>query len=257
MLDRAIFFAAVRRAPFNGTLTQKQVDGLNFIVGEWERTYRRRTSIPQFADVLATTFHESAQTMQPIKEIGNRAYFIRMYDKTGARPKIAAQLGNTEVGDGAKYPGMGYVQSTGRANARRATERLRELKIIGPDLDFERTPELLMKPEYAIHILFLGMEEGWFTGKTLDGDIDDAIDGDEFADFIRARRIVNGTDRAEKIAGYGMAFLNALIASLRSAAPDPSPVVSSPPIAPAEPLPLPVPPPPPTLMQRIKSLLGI
>jgi len=61
--------------------------------------------------------------------------------------------------------------------------------------------------------MFEGMEEGWFTGVKLDDVIDDKIDGDEHADFIRARRIINGSDRAEKIAGYADQFLAALKAA--------------------------------------------
>jgi putative chitinase len=70
-----------------------------------------------------------------------------------------------------------------------------------------------MEPGIAAAILFIGMEEGWFTGIDLDDAIDDAVDGDEFADFVRARRIVNGTDRAEKIARHAVAFLSALTAA--------------------------------------------
>lgn len=250
MLDRAYFFAAVRRAPFDGSLSQHQVDGMNYLLDVWERFYRVRTSITQLAYCLGTTKHETNHTMQPIKEIGSTAYFMKMYDKTGARPDVAARLGNTQVGDGAKFAGMGNVQSTGRGNARRATKRLRELGIIGDDVDFEVTPELLMRPDLAAHILFIGMEEGWFTGKTLDGDIDDLVDGDEFADFVRARRIVNGKDRAEKIATYSMGFLDALVAAT-------TPAVPSPPLVPID-VPAPIVPRPaaPTLIQRIKALFG-
>jgi len=60
--------------------------------------------------------HETASTMQPIKEIGNAAYFKRMYDIEGARPAKARELGNIHPGDGAKFCGMG----------RRAIDRSRQ-----------------------------------------------------------------------------------------------------------------------------------
>ena len=42
------------------------------------------------AYALATAYHETASTMQPIRENGTESYFTRMYDVTGARPKLAA-----------------------------------------------------------------------------------------------------------------------------------------------------------------------
>lgn len=214
MINRKKFLDVVRKAPFGGHMTPAQVAGMEVVLGTWEKVYRVRTSVPQLAVILATDYHESAHTMQPIKEKGGTAYFMKMYDKTGARPHIAARLGNTRVGDGATYPGMGYVQCTGRGNARRATTRMRELDLIPKDVDFEKTPELLMLPKYAVHILFLGMEEGWFTGQTLDKIVDDKIDGDEHEDAVRSRKIVNGEDRAQLIAGYAMNFLDAIVAAL-------------------------------------------
>lgn len=210
-MNRKAFFDSVRFAPFHN-LNQGQVNGLNFLLDTWEADWKVSTPLTQFAYVLGTVWWETGQTMQPIHEYGNRAYFTRMYDPppAGQRPQVARQLGNTQPGDGAKFAGMGYVQSTGRRNAARATKRLRELKLIPDTVDFEKTPELLMKPEYAILVLFIGMEEAWFTGDSLDKEIDPKIDGDEHSDYLRARRIVNGTDRAVEIANASDNFLLAL-----------------------------------------------
>lgn len=213
MLDRAVFYDRVRRPLFDGKMTASQVDGMNAILDEWEKNWREKTPVPQFSYVLATPWWETAKTMQPIAEYGNPAYFTKMYDIRGARPAKARELGNIYPGDGVKFRGMGLVQSTGRNNARRCTKRLRELGIIDQSIDFEQTPTLLMQPRYAIPILFIGMEEGWFTGKTLDQNIDNAVDGDEHADFLKARRIINGSDRAEKIASAADVFLKALKAA--------------------------------------------
>lgn len=210
-VHRDEFYTDVRPTLFDGRLRPLQVQGMDAILNEWEARWQQRTPLTQLAYVFATPWLETDKTMQPIHEYGNRAYFMRMYDKTGARPKKAAELGNTEVGDGAKFPGMGLVQSTGRGNARKATKRMRELGIIDETVDFEKNPELLMLPQYAVPMLFIGMEEGWFTGVRLDNVIDEKIDGDEHADFLKARRIINGTDRAERIATAADLFLKALV----------------------------------------------
>jgi hypothetical protein len=56
--------------------------------------------------------------------------------------------------------------------------------------------------------MFVGMEEGWFTGKKLS----DYINGGK-ADYYGARGIINGKDRAAEIATYAKAFEAALRAA--------------------------------------------
>lgn len=162
--------------------------------------------------------------MQPIKEYGGYAYYMRMYDKTGARPEVARALGNTHVGDGARFCGRGYVQLTGRANYEKAAAML--------GVDFVGIPELAMEPGNAALILLLGMREGWFTGRTLSDYL-----ARSKSDWEGARRIVNGLDKASTIASYAKAFHAALLAAeaapsdhgTGSAEPDkpPDPIVHS------------------------------
>lgn len=224
MLDRKIFFDQIRKAPFGGKLTAPQVEGTSIILNVWEESFQERTPLTQFAVCLATTYHETAHTMRPIREIGSNEYLRLNYDVTGRNPERARKMGNVRPGDGVKYCGRGDVQLTWFTNYAKATKRLRELGLIPPDIDFTLTPDRVMEPRIAALIMFIGMEEGWFTGKTLDQLVDPKIDGDEHADAVKSRGIINGTDRAELIAGYADDFLAALrVASKRAAVTVPPP----------------------------------
>lgn len=176
------FFQTVR--PLFGSMSQSQVDGLQFLLDATEHLPKHER-----AYVLATCFHETAGTMRPITEYGNRRYFDKYEGRTS--------LGNSHPGDGFRFRGRGYVQITGRRNYGLAERRL--------GVSLLDNPDLALKPEVAVKILLRGMDEGWFTGKSLDNYFTDTK-----ADFVNARRIVNGTDRASKIAGQAKVFLRAL-----------------------------------------------
>jgi putative chitinase len=192
-MNRGIFFSSLRVRPFGGSLTQAQVEGIEALLD----AAPAGMDIRWLAYCLATAYHETARTMQPIKEHGGAAYFTRMYDIRGERAHVARALGNTNPGDGAKYAGRGFVQITGRTNYDKAG-RLLGIDLIGK-------PDLALEAVYAAPILYEGMREGWFTGRKLSHYFNAGID-----DPVNARRIVNGTDRAEMIAGYHRAFLAAL-----------------------------------------------
>jgi putative chitinase len=199
-IDRAKFFTDVRPSVFLGHLNQKEVDGLNFILDEWEAT-------PAFTDtrwlayMLGTAYHETAATMQPVHEFGGNTYFIRMYDIEGSRPKVAASMGNTEPGDGIKYCGRGYVQLTWKNNYARMG------RLLG--IDLVNDPDLAMDPKTAVKIMFRGMTDpdprNTFSGVNLQHFFNDANE-----DWIGARHIINGTDHAEMIAETAQNFNDAL-----------------------------------------------
>lgn len=183
------------RPLFGGRLTQDQVDGLNALMTAINAA--RVTDARWVAYMLATAFHETAQTMKPIKEHGGQAYFKRRYDITGERPAMAKANGNIYPGDGAKFCGRGYVQLTWRTNYERMG------KIIGTDLVAD--PDKAMRPDIAADVMIIGMQQGRFTGRHLSEFFNERL-----TDWTGARRIINGNDRAELIAGYAQAFLAAL-----------------------------------------------
>jgi len=156
------------------------------------------------AYALATAWHETAHTMQPIKEYGGDNYFFRMYDIEGQRPYKARELGNDSPGDGIKYAGRGYVQLTGKANYKKATSKLH--------IGFLSDPDLALNPNHAAKIMRKGMLDGWFTGKSFSSYLPECKPAARIS-FQKARRIINGTDDAKLIADYAMSFQEALLLS--------------------------------------------
>lgn len=195
-MNRTAFFAALRGKLFKG-FTQEQTNRLETILDEIKAAdYHHPYGI---AYILATAHHESDK-FKSYREYGDENYFKKMYDIEGSRPRKARELGNINVGDGAKYAGRGAVQITGRTNYQKQGKKL--------GLDLENHPELTERDDIAARILVRGMMDGDFTGKKLDHYF--TI---ETYDFWGARRMINGTDKADLIAGYAEHYLQALIAA--------------------------------------------
>jgi hypothetical protein len=189
-MNKDKFFELVR--PMFTKLSQAAVENFNKVFD----TYPKDVPIMWVAYGMATAFHETAQTMQPICEYGGKSYFSKYDPGT----KIGRDLGNTKPGDGYKYRGRGFVQLTGRANYAKAGAK------VGFDLINE--PDLALDFAVARKIMREGMLQGWFTGKSLA-----SYTKDGKLDYVNARRIINGTDRASLIAGYAQKFEAALKAS--------------------------------------------
>lgn len=196
--NKAEFFNTLRRGNLLGPdLTLNEVQGTEAIVdacaaANWPMSW--------VAYALATAYHETAHTMLPIKEMGGNAYFTRMYDITGNRRQMAINHGNKTPGDGPKYAGRGYVQLTWKSNYIKAGNKL--------GIDLVNKPDLAMDKKHAADILVFGMQEGWFTGKSNEDYMPNEWGNTE--QFKEARRIINGTDKRDLIAGYASQFQTAL-----------------------------------------------
>ncbi len=198
-MNRKAFFEAVRRTAFTGTLSQSQVDGLNLLLDVWLSHFGKHD--PRWlAYCLATARHETAGTMLPVKEYGSDTRANRLYGVEGRFPERARRMGNTERGDGARYKGRGFVQLTWKNNYRKAGEAL--------GIDLVGDPDAALVPDIAAKILFRGCIEGWFTGMRLS----DFVNSDE-QNYLLARQVVNGRDRATMIAEYAADFEAALCSS--------------------------------------------
>lgn len=192
---------AYLRRKFGG-FSQAQVDGFNFIMDACNRAKLR----PQHAAyILATTWHETAFKMQPIAEIGKGAkkrygqwftnskgvvYGIRNGDKS--QPTYLRS----------EYPhlyyGRGYPQLTWLDNYIKAGEEL--------GVDFANNPELTLQPHHSADIIVMGSMQGWFTEKS----IPDRIKLGTYKEFVAARGVINGSDKAAVIANYAQTFLTGM-----------------------------------------------
>jgi len=177
------FFAAYRQN--FGALTQQQVDGLNALIAAFAAD-SSITDLRWLAYMLATAYHETAHTFQPVEEIG----------KGRGRPYGAA-----DPATGQTYYGRGFVQLTWKRNYQTFTDLL--------GVDLVNDPGLALDPDDAYKIMSIGMAKGLFTGKKLPDYIND-----QKCDYVNSRRIINALDRADLIAGYAQKFEAILKGSL-------------------------------------------
>lgn len=187
-MNRDIFFNSIRNALFGGFLSAKQVEGISAILDYWEAHFSHEDD-RWLAYMLATVFHETARTMQPIEEYGRGKGL-----KYGKRVKMD---GRPYTDTKAIFYGRGFVQLTWYENYAKAG--------VAFDLPLLLSPELALNLKVATKILFAGMMKGWFTGKRLSDYFNDRVD-----DPLNARRIINGKDKAELIERYYDKFLAAI-----------------------------------------------
>lgn len=179
-MNLALFFDVARKRL--GKLSGSQVRGIEAIVVPLMCAW----ADPRWtAYALATTEHETAATFRPITERGPKGYFSR-YDGR-------EDLGNTQHGDGYRFRGRGYVQITGRMNYGAFALHL--------GVDLVGNPDLALEPANALEIMRRGMEFGSFTGKRLS----DYFNATR-CDWRNARRIINGTDCADRIAALAQSW---------------------------------------------------
>jgi predicted chitinase len=200
-MNRSAFYASVRERAsgiFGTSLSQAQVTGVEAILDEAER---RGTPPQHLAYILATAYHESAHTMQAVRETlattdDGAIRALESAWKRGKLPWVKTPYWRKDA-NGKSWFGRGLVQITHHPNYSKLG------LLIGVDL--VKDPSKALELSTAVKILFVGMELGSFTGKSLSDYISDGR-----ADYEGARRIVNGTDKAALIAGYAKAFEKAL-----------------------------------------------
>ncbi|MCL4671596.1 MAG: hypothetical protein KJZ64_01375 [Sphingomonadaceae bacterium] len=197
-INRQFFFDHVRVALFGGSLKQSQVNGMTALLDYWESKHAPKDD-RLLAYLMATAFHETDKKMQPIREYGSISYFDKRYGPppVGTNPSLARSLGNTQQGDGSRFCGRGFVQLTGRRNYTDWAGRL--------GLDLVGNPDLCLGLDASTKILVEGSLLGIFTGRKLPNYFNATT-----SDWRNARRVINGTDKADLIAGHGKQFYAAI-----------------------------------------------
>ncbi len=199
-LNRDFFFDQLREKLYPNGLNMAQVEGHEAVLDAWEKDHAKSDD-RWLAYILATAYHESAFTMQPVRET-----LANTDEQAAAKLEAAWDAGKLswvktpywrKDADGKYWFGRGLVQITFKANYRKLGDA------IGVDLVAD--PDLALDLDVAVQIIFYGMLNGSFTGRKL---------ADYFnktkSDWVNARRIVNGLDRADTIAGYGKIYYAAL-----------------------------------------------
>jgi putative chitinase len=181
MINRQFFFDHARQHLFGGSLKPGPVVGLTAVLDYWEANSSKKDD-RWLAYALATAHHETDRTFRGIEEYGKGRN--KEYGKIDPETRVA-------------YYGRGLVQLTWRNNYKKMGDLL--------GLDLVHHPEKALDIGIATKVLFVGMTRGTFTGKKFSDYF--AADAD---DWINARRIINGKDKANLIAGYGKQYYAAI-----------------------------------------------
>lgn len=183
---------AVKRSLFSGRVSASQRKGM---ATKWKAFDAHGISDPRWrAYMMATSYHETGGAMIPVEEMGRgkgKPY--------GWKRK---QNGSIYVRPDKIYYGRGDVQLTWYENYERMGN------VLGMPL--LEQPELMLDGDVSARVLIEGMTRGIsgrgdFTGAALEDYFNDRVE-----DPLNARRIVNGMDRADRIAVYYKKFLAAM-----------------------------------------------
>jgi len=188
-INRKHFFDSYRSK--HGKLSAAKVKALDFLITKLEAgRFKLET---QMAYILATIFHETNGTFEPVIEgywLGNnrKNKLYNYYLKNNAR---ALKSIFPDGVNGLTYEGRGFVQLTHDFNY--------------DAFGLKDNPDAAMEPETAFLVIEKGLANGTF-GHKLQSHVNETK-----TDYINARRCVNGTDKARLIAGYAEQFANWIV----------------------------------------------
>jgi Chitinase class I len=175
MVNKIAFTNRLKTFGLFQSATTLQVSGCSDIIDAFYNA--NGTDLRKLAYILGTVYHETAKKMQPVKEFGGEKYL---------RSKVYYP-----------YYGRDLVQTTWKANYEKVK------KFIG--VDVVANPDLIGIMPLSARVAVVFMFKGWYTGKKLDDYFNDKVE-----DWINARRIINGMDKAKEIALIAQKFYECL-----------------------------------------------
>lgn len=183
------FFEEVTETLFYGSLPDFQKQPL---IDQYEEFVRRGWGdIRKLAYVMATTYWETGRYKynEEINKGAGRDYGVPLLMIRGKKEK---------------FHGRGWVQLTWLRNY--AIMSVEATHAFGRPIDLVNNPNLVFEDgDINAFVTFEGMERGLFTGKSLSDYINESG-----ADYHQARRVINGVDKAAKIASIAESFEHAL-----------------------------------------------
>lgn len=187
-MDRKKFYITFRDKFSVARLKPEQVTGIEAILDQVDGL-----PLSWQAYALATAWHETNATMQPVEE----AYWV---SNPAAWRKAHLRYW--------PWYGRGLVQLTWEFNYRKADTECSRRGLCAPGA-IMANPAKVMELPIAAHILKQGMVDGWFTGAKFSSCLPAA--GVATRDqYMHARTIINGRDKADLIEDYAQWFERAL-----------------------------------------------
>lgn len=191
------FFDALRGTDvFPHGIPQSAVENIHIILNE--TIAQGVTDFRHYAYILATARGEVGTAFKPVREgFGDDAKARRDVAWLYRHDRISRNYALPHPVTGECYYGRGYAQVTHYSNYEWAAEYT--------GLPFLERPDLILQPDIAAKVMAFGMRHGKFTKKKLS-----TYFGPKHTNWVAARRIINGTDRAEEFAELAKIFHRAL-----------------------------------------------
>lgn len=193
-LDRGYFYSKYRKS--YGGLTERKVLAINALLDYWD-TQKELNDKRWLAYIFATALHETASKVYPVREClcGSDACAVKC-TKGLWRKGIAKPYYRRDPKTKQSYYGRGQIQVTLKSNYYKVGGKLG----FGDKLVWK--PDMALDPKISGTALIRGMVEGWYTRKRLSHYFTRSK-----TNWHQARRIVNGTFHADRVAKHGRKFV--------------------------------------------------
>lgn len=195
---------------FGENVSRETMKGYTAMLEYWNKAVKEEELHPNWLPYcLASAYHETGWKSRLIpcregwkKTDESAVAHVKWLYANGYTSAVDSR-GNpyyVEAENGKVFFGRGLIQLTWERNYRFMGQRQ------GVGTLFYDDPDQLLTLKYSVPTLYIGMIEGLFTGRRL-GQYINA----KKTDYYNARRIVNGTDKANDIQGYALDFEKCLM----------------------------------------------